>query len=52
MLDEKLRPIKDMLVELNEKASRPGATEIVGGLGWIAGIMGIIAYIKSRRGTK
>lgn len=42
-----LAPIKQMLAELSQPG--PGVTEIVGGFGYIFGIFGIIAYMKSRK---
>lgn len=47
-LDEKLKPIMRLLAERqNEGASFVG---LIGGIGFIFGIMGIILYFKSRRG--
>ncbi len=45
-LDAKLAPIKRMLLEQTEAG--PGLTEIVGGIGWIFGLVGVAAYFKSR----
>lgn len=45
-LDAKLAPIKRALLEQNE--SGPGMREIIGGIGWIFGLLGIAAYFKSR----
>jgi nickel transport protein len=48
-LDRKLFPIHRELVLLKqEKTSLP---DIIGGIGYIAGIMGIILYFKVRRGS-
>ena len=49
VLDRKLQPIKNILLKMQEEASRPGMTEIMGGIGYILGIMGIVLYFKSRR---
>lgn len=46
MLRRELAPIKQMLAELNQPG--PGMTEIIGGIGYILGIFGIAAYMKSR----
>lgn len=46
-LDERLKPVMRELVRLRE-AKGPGVTEIIGGIGYILGIMGIVAYMKSR----
>ncbi len=48
-LEKKLKPIKDMLLRMQEFSSRPGITEILGGVGYIVGLMGIIFYFKSRK---
>ena len=45
-LDAKLTPIKRAMLEQTE--SGPGMKEIVGGIGWIFGLVGIAAYFKSR----
>jgi nickel transport protein len=46
-LDKRLRPIKQELAAIrNEKA--PGLTEIIGGIGYIFGILGVVMYFKSR----
>lgn len=42
-----LAPIKAMLTDLHQGG--PGVTEIVGGIGYIIGLFGIVAYMKSRR---
>ena len=44
-----LRPVIRMLVRLQEEAERPGITEILGGIGYIIGLMGVAMYFKSRR---
>jgi nickel transport protein len=53
-VDGKIQPLATMLsqqqkllMELNEK--RLSLTEIVGGIGWILGIVGVAAYLMSRR---
>ena len=48
MLDAKLAPVKSMLAESLDPA--PSMTEILGGVGWIFGLMGVAAYFKSRKG--
>ena len=37
-----------ILVKLQEQSEKPGLTEIIGGIGYIIGIMGIIGYLKGR----
>lgn len=48
MLDAKLAPMKSMLAESQDPA--PSMTEIIGGIGWIFGLVGVAAYFKGRRG--
>ncbi len=45
-----LAPVKQMLAELSQPG--PGVTEIAGGIGYILGIFGIVAYMKSRSPRK
>ena len=47
-LDARLEPLKKELAKLREDKG-PGITEVIGGIGYILGIMGIIAYMKSRK---
>ena len=47
-LDAKLKPVIKELALLREDKG-PGVTEVVGGIGYIFGLMGVIAYMKSRR---
>ena len=47
-LEIKLKPVIRELAKLREDKG-PGVTEIVGGIGYILGIMGIVAYMKSRK---
>lgn len=44
-----LEPVKRMLSEMNQAG--PGVTEIVGGVGYIIGLFGIVAYMKSRKSS-
>jgi len=46
VLDAKLAPIKRELLEQNQGG--PGVREIVGGIGWIFGLIGVAAYLRSR----
>ncbi len=46
VLDVKLAPVKRALLERTEEG--PELREIVGGIGWIFGLVGIAAYFKSR----
>ena len=45
-LDRKLRPIVRMMTESQSKG--PSVNEIVGGIGYIFGLMGVALYFKSR----
>lgn len=45
-LEKKIAPIRKMLVEEKEKG--PGLTEIFGGIGYLLGLAGLLAYARSR----
>jgi nickel transport protein len=47
-LDSRLRPILRTLATIQEERG-PGLTEIIGGIGYIFGIMGLILYLKGRK---
>ena len=46
-LTERLHPLLQMLAEIRNPD--PGLKDVLGGLGYILGLVGIIAYIKSRK---
>ena len=46
-LDRKLKPVLKMLAESREHG--PSVTEILGGIGYILGLMGVAAYFNYRR---
>jgi len=48
VVDSKLQPVMRILVKLQEQSEKPGLTEILGGIGYIIGILGIIAYFKGK----
>jgi nickel transport protein len=48
LIDAKLAPVRSMLAEAMDPA--PSMTEIIGGVGWIFGLVGVAAYVKSRKG--
>lgn len=48
VVGSRLHSISSSLARLEQKRG-PGLTEILGGIGYIFGIMGIILYVKSRR---
>jgi len=52
VIDKKLQPVMRLLISLHEKSEKPGLTEILGGIGYIIGILGIIAYFKSRSANR
>lgn len=47
-MEEKLKPIERKLAKLQEDRG-PGFTEVIGGIGYIFGLMGIVLYLKNRR---
>lgn len=47
-LDSRLKPISKTLAEMQEEKG-PGFTEIIGGIGYIFGIMGLILYFINRK---
>ena len=47
VLDKKLKPLMRLLADTQQK--NPSLTDIIGGIGYIMGIVGIIAYFKSRQ---
>ena len=47
-LDAKLKPVVKELALLREDKG-PTVTEVIGGIGYIFGLMGVTAYMKSRR---
>ncbi len=46
-VERKIAPMRDMLVQ--ELQGGPGMIEIVGGLGYFVGLLGVAAYLKSRK---
>jgi nickel transport protein len=47
-LDTRLKPITKALAEI-ERDKGPGLTEIIAGIGYIVGIMGIILYFRTKK---
>lgn len=47
IIRRELKPVKRMLAD--QAQSGPGMTEILGGIGYIFGLVGIVAYMKSRK---
>ena len=49
-MDEKLKPIMREIIEIKKsQEDRISPTEIIGGIGYIIGIFGIVAYFLSRK---
>ena len=46
-LDARLKPVMRELAKIREEKG-PGLTEVIGGIGYIFGIMGLVMYIKVR----
>ncbi|MGB7921364.1 MAG: hypothetical protein WCF40_15040, partial [Desulfobacterales bacterium] len=46
-LDTKLKPVMKLLVETRQ--SGPSVTDILGGIGYIFGLIGVAAYFSSKR---
>jgi len=49
VVDSKLKPVMGILVKLQESSEKPRLTEIMGGIGYILGLMGLAMYLKNRR---
>ena len=47
-LDARLKPIARSIALLREEKG-PGVTEVVGGIGYIIGLMGVVLYVKGRK---
>ncbi|MDR2391504.1 MAG: hypothetical protein LBE84_07490 [Planctomycetota bacterium] len=47
VVDEKLAPVKQALAR--QRDDEPGLRDIVGGIGWILGLLGLGTYMKYRR---
>jgi nickel transport protein len=47
VIDAKLTPVKQALAE--QQNAEPGLRDIVGGIGWILGLLGLATYMKYRR---
>ncbi len=49
IVDKKTEPIMKRLSNIEKQIQKPGLSEILGGLGYIIGLMGIAAYFKSKK---
>jgi len=47
-IEKHLEPLRHELTKLRERTERPGITEVLGGIGYIMGLLGLWAYMKSR----
>jgi nickel transport protein len=50
VLDSRLRSIHDRLTQIQEDKG-PGFTEVIGGIGYIVGLMGLVLYFRSKKNT-
>jgi nickel transport protein len=48
-LQKQLAPIKSLLAEILKELQEPSFSEIIGGIGYIFGLFGIIAWAYSRK---
>jgi len=46
-----LQPVMSRLAAIQENTGKTGVAEVMGGIGYILGIMGIIMYLKSRKNS-
>lgn len=49
VMDQKLAPILRQLAELREQCQGPTLKDILGGIGYILGLLGVAAYVQSRK---
>ena len=50
-VEAKLQPVMSRLAAIQENTGKTGVAEVMGGIGYILGIMGIIMYLKSRKNS-
>jgi len=48
-VEARLKPLYAMLADMREAEDKPDVSEVIGGIGYIMGIMGVILYFKSRK---
>ena len=46
---EEIKPVIDELLKLNLELSKPGITEILGGIGYIVGLTGLALWIRGKK---
>jgi nickel transport protein len=49
---EELEPLKKEILRLNRQLAKPGITEIAGGIGYIAGLIGVALWALNRKERK
>ncbi len=49
VVEKKILPLKNILLDIQEELSSPGMSQVIAGIGYLVGIMGIILYFKCRR---
>ncbi len=47
-IEKKISPIMKKLMKMEEQMSKPSISEILGGIGYILGLMGVVIYFKYR----
>ena len=52
VMDKKLKPLIRRLNQIERQKDGPAITDILGGLGYILGLVGIVAYVHSRQQKK
>ncbi len=48
-LDRKLEPVMEVLLDIRRKMDRPAMKDVIAGLGYVAGIAGLLFFIQGRR---
>lgn len=51
-VDKSLAPVRAQLAEMALRSEKASLKGIIGGLGWIAGLLGLAAYLKARKMAK
>lgn len=49
LIEEKLKPLMDMVSEMRREMERPRLLEIVGGVGYLVGIFGLVFFFLGKR---
>jgi len=48
-VDKKLEPLMKSLIRIEQSLKKPSHTEVIGGIGYIFGIVGIVMYLRNRK---